>query len=418
MISAFEPTPLDNVRPMRFMGIADAALEKGHRITFFTGSFNHFNKTQRYHSTTYRSVVKHRYELVYIHSRPYTRNISYRRMVAHLDLANKLMAEIKSRKDLPDAVFISFPPISTVHKIIQWGEEKKIPVIVDIIDPWPDVFLKVFPGAFRGTAKSLMSPFYHKLKNILNSCSGITAISETYLQWAETFYTGDKPTACFYPAVQFPEITNTVAKLRLSLQKKEGRLRMIYTGSLAGSYDIAVILKAAEILEKKYPGKTEFAIAGNGPQESMVKAKAGELNNVKYLGWLNHEDIYREFCLSDLGLIQHTNGATQSVTYKLFDYLSAGLPVLNSLNGEMAAIIKENKAGMNNKSEDPASLADNIEKFILDESLLGEYRRNAVLFAENAGDSAKVYYKLIGFVESVVSGKRNKFFCPGKEVAV
>jgi hypothetical protein len=84
----------------------------------------------------------------------------------------------------------------------------------------------------------------------------------------------------------------------------------------------------------------------------------------------------------------------------------------------MATIIKDNKAGMNNMTKDPASLADNIEKFILDRSLLGEYRRNAVLLAENAGDSAKVYYRLIEFVESVVSGTRNKLFSLIKEVVV
>jgi hypothetical protein len=35
LIAAFEPTPIDNARPQRFMGIANAALACGHSVLFF-----------------------------------------------------------------------------------------------------------------------------------------------------------------------------------------------------------------------------------------------------------------------------------------------------------------------------------------------------------------------------------------------
>ncbi len=399
LISAFEPTPLDNTRPMRFMGIAEAALKRGHKITFFSSAFQHSSKTYRYTKTTYHTVVEGRYEMIFIHAKPYRANISFKRMLSHYDLANKLMAEINHQKKKPEIIFISLPPLSTADKVCSWGKKNNIPVVVDIIDPWPDVFTKQLPDSFSKIAPLLLFPFYNKLRRIFSNCTAVTAISQEYINWAKKFYKTQKPTAFFYPAIQLDEITEGFVNFRSSAQKDENKLRVIYAGSLASSYDIPIILTAAERLEKKYPGKTEFIIAGTGPQESLVKKKERELSNLRYVGRLNQNELYKELYLADLGLTQHVKGATQSVTYKLFDYLSAGLPVLNSLDSEMAAIIDTNKVGLNNSSGDAESLIANIEKFLSNRDMLQQYKENALRLTNELGDAKLVYNNLIEFIE-------------------
>ncbi len=399
LISAFEPTPVDNTRPMRFMGIADAAIALGHKVTFFTTTFKHGNKTQRYHQHTYHTVIPGSYELVFLHSKPYKGNITVQRMLAHRDLAKKLLAEVQTRTDKPDIIYISLPPLSTVQAICKWAKEHNIPVVVDIIDPWPAVFLKAFPTPVKGAGKILLSPFYKKLSYILNNCAAVTAISKQYTDWTTTFYNKPRPTAYFYPAIQFAEVKEAFKALATTTPKPTDKLRIIYAGSLASSYDIPTILGAAAIIEQKYPGKTEFLIAGTGTQEDLVKAKEKELSNIKYLGWLGQDQINTQFYLADIGLTQHVPGATQSVTYKLFDYLGAGLPILNSLVSEMAAIIEDNKVGFNNISGDPASLAQNVERFLTDPSLLPAYKSNALKLTAEQGDAQVVYSKLVHFIE-------------------
>lgn len=398
LISAFEPTPPDNLRPMRFMGIAEAALERGHKITFFSGTFKHSTKLHRFEKTTYQKV-KENYELVFVHSMSYHKNISVKRMLAHYDLAKKLMAGIKKQKNKPDLIFISLPPLSTVSKVTNWGKKNNIPVVVDIIDPWPEVFVKGFPQPFQKLSKTILWPFYNKFKNIIKKAAAVTAISEEYIQWSKKMGLNGKPSAVFYPAVQFNEVKFAFKRLQATCKKDEARLRIIYAGSLSSSYDIPTILSAAELLEQKHPGKTEFIIAGAGPQEELVKQKKPV--NVKFLGWLGQEDIYREFFLSHLGLTQHVKGATQSVTYKLFDYLSAGLPVLNSLESEMADLIQNNKVGLNNKPGNAESLVLNIEKFISNKNLLNQYKQNALKLTAEIGDSKVVYGRLVEFIELV-----------------
>ena len=99
---------------------------------------------------------------------------------------------------------------------------------------------------------------------------------------------------------------------------------MLYAGSLASSYDIPTILKAAEILEIKYPQKTEFVITGNGSQKYLIQEAEKRLKNVRYLGWVSKEELMKQYFLADLGLMQHKNSFTQTVTSKFFRYLGAG----------------------------------------------------------------------------------------------
>ena len=243
---------------MRFMNIANTAIKRGHKITFFTTTFKHGSKSQRFDKNTYQTIEEGKYDVVFIHSKPYKKNISFGRISAHYDLGNKLIEEIRSRNEKPGLVYISLPPLSTVDVVCKWGKENNIPVIVDIIDPWPDVFLKVFPTAIRSLVQLPLNPFYRKLRRIMNSCSGLSAISNQYVDWAKTFSDKKIDSEVFFPAVPLSEITKELNKLAGTIKKDNDLLRIVYTGSLSSSYDIPCILNAASLLEEKY------AIAATG----------------------------------------------------------------------------------------------------------------------------------------------------------
>jgi glycosyltransferase involved in cell wall biosynthesis len=116
----------------------------------------------------------------------------------------------------------------------------------------------------------------------------------------------------------------------------------------------------------------------------------------------------RQYYLSDVGLIQHKNNLTQTVTYKLFSYLSAGLPILNSLQSEMADIIRENRVGFNNDNGDVAGLVQNIERFLADRDLLNTYKENALNLTRKKGDSTAVYDRMLKLFGEVAGQKKKE----------
>jgi len=186
---------------------------------------------------------------------------------------------------------------------------------------------------------------------------------------------------------------------RYTKEKTSHPIRVIYAGSLASSYDIPTIIETVKIIDHKYPGQTQFIITGKGPQLSIIKQAQHQVSNLEYLGWVSKKELIRQYALADLGLIQHKNSLTQTITYKFFNYMSAGLPLLNSLQSEMADLIDKHGLGLNNKEQDVEGLVKNVESYIQNRDLLRRHSVNALAFTAKYGDTKAVYGSLVDFLE-------------------
>lgn len=399
LVSLFDPTPMDQSSVGRFTGIAQAAVARGHRVTHFTSTFRHTKKQHRFtESRTLR--ISELYSVRYLHSQAYRSNMEPKRFLAHLDFARRLVADFE-RYPAPDLIFLSMPPISVGHQVSQWAGPREIPFVVDIIDPWPDSFIKDLPAWLNWAGKLAITPFAGKLSYTLARAAAVTGISREYVKWALSHLApGATPlNRYYYPAVDLEKIQAELAEL--PEERRDDKLRVIYAGSLASSYDLPCILRAAELLEERFPGRTEFVIAGTGPQQALVEKYAERLPNVSYLGWLHKPELLRQYQRSDLGLIQHMNSLTQTVTYKLFSYLSAGLPVLNSLQSEMVDIIADNQVGLNNPEGDHEQLARNIEHYLHHPEELQGAKERALRLTAEQGDAPVVYDRLVQLLEGI-----------------
>ncbi|MEL7222983.1 MAG: hypothetical protein AAGJ93_16795, partial [Bacteroidota bacterium] len=159
----------------------------------------------------------------------------------------------------PDAIFISMPPLSTIHYVSKWGKKNKVPVTIDIIDPWPDSFIKDVPATIKPLARLAIYPYYRMLSNSFNRSKRVTAISKGYLQWASTFFGPGIKSDYFYLAADLDEVRSFADKVNQGEKKDHPEdIRLIYAGSLASSYDLPCILEAAEILSQQYPGRTKL----------------------------------------------------------------------------------------------------------------------------------------------------------------
>jgi glycosyltransferase involved in cell wall biosynthesis len=405
LISLFDPTPLDEPIFPRFIEIAKAANREGHEVKHFTSTFRHIKKAHRFKESKVVQINKG-YNLILTHSMSYKKNMSPRRFIAHRDYAKKLIKEFANLQK-PDIIFMSMPPLSTISEVTKWGKQNEVPVVVDVIDPWPDSFIKDVPKILKPIAQILIYPFYTKLRKSFTDASAITAISNGYLKWANQYHDKNKITRAFFLAIDVEEVKKELENLKKSPVGKRP-IRLIYAGSLASSYDIPSILKAAEIIENKYPRQSEFVFTGKGPQLEMIKKYEKRLNNVEYLGWLTKEELLRQYGLADIGLIQHKNSLTQTITYKFFNYMSAGLILLNSLQTEMAEMIDEYNLGLNNKEEDFKKLAENIEQYIKHPELLEKQKTRVIEFTREHGHTQNVYNKLLNFLIHIVKQNNAK----------
>ena len=398
LISIFEQTPIDKVFSTRFNSIGNEAVKRGHKVTYFASTFKHNTKNQRFDKTT-KVKENENFELIFIKSPSYSGNISAKRLKAHYDFAKEARKEIENHPK-PDVILMAFPPITLSREISSWARKQGIPVIMDIIDPWPSTFTIAVPGMLKPAANLALFPMERNLKKTLRNVSAVTAISQQYVDWAKGYYPGISKSKVFYPAADFDLMREHIQKWKNLVSKDPEKLTLIYAGSLAKSYDIKCILEAAGSLENDFPD-IKFKFAGAGPQEEQIKEYCSHHSNVDFLGRLNKDELMKQYFLSDLGFTQHIKGATQSVTYKLFDLLSAGLPILNSLESEMKEIIVDNKVGLHNEPGNWKQLRENILFFYNNREKIDNYRQNGFELTKKSGENSVIYGGFIDLLESI-----------------
>ncbi len=402
LVTAFEPIPSDHVRPMRYMGLANQLITQGHRVTILTTTFFHHTKAHRFDKDTIYEVEPN-YRVVILRSWSYGRNISIRRFLADWQLAQRLREYLPSLPK-PDVIVAALPPLSTVSTVLEYGVHHDVPVVVDVIDPWPDLFVTLVPPLAQPAARRLLWPFYRQVGKIMQQASGLSSISDTYLQWgAKLSDDPDQPKRVFYPAVDVSSVAHTGAQMETKhIASNNNKIRFVYAGALSRAYDVETIIECARILDTEGLDCVEFLIAGNGPKSESLVQMANGLPNVKLLGWLGAEDLAYLLAESHVGIACYSRYATQSITYKLFDYLAAGLPILTSLPGEMSDLIVRERVGEIYPTEDPVALARLVKELAEKPMRIRDMSGRARSFAEKAGDTKKVYGQMIDFLSEVV----------------
>ncbi len=399
LTSFFENTPIDDNQNTRYNSLIKEALDRNHEVTFWASTFKHNTKSQRFDKSTTVSI-KQGLDLNFIKSKAYKKNIGIKRLYSHYVLGKDIVKQMNLATKKPDVVVIAYPPISTAFEVVKWCKNNNIPVLVDIIDPWPELFelkLKKLP---KGVSRNLFSIQNKKAKYVFQNATAVTSISNQYLNWAKK-YEPKITTACFYPAIDAKTVDAQLLEASKTQTKKENVFKVIYAGSLGYSYDIPCILAAAALLKNEQ--NIAFVIAGVGPQLALIENAAKDLPNLKYVGRLSKERLMEEYSTSNIGLTQHIKGATQSVTYKLFDLLSCSLPIINSLESEMKDIIVDNKVGFHHQSGDSKALANFILELKQNTNLYNEMRSNAKNLFLEKGDSKKVYSQFLDFIETHVN---------------
>ena len=64
-------------------------------------------------------------------------------------MAYNLKTFLNQTTEIPDVVFVGYPPIEISFVMARWVKKKNIPFILDIKDQWPDLILDAFPTFYK-----------------------------------------------------------------------------------------------------------------------------------------------------------------------------------------------------------------------------------------------------------------------------
>lgn len=406
VVMSGEPLPMLGERPHRIGILSEYLASKGHKVTWWTTTFDHQMKKHLF-SNTKKDVVSKNRTMVYLHTKiKYKKNISVWRILNHY-FVGKEFRVISRQETTPDIIFCAYPTIDLAFESVKYGVEKKIPVVIDVRDLWPDIFWTSINDRFKPMAKFLLQKLIFKKQFIFNNCNAITAISDGYLKWAKeqlrepnltigkVFPLGYKKNPVKYSPDERDEV---LVKLGVDKSKKI----IWFVGSFGSTYDLEPVILAARELD--YRSDIQFVFSGDGQKNKIWKSLAKGCSNILFTGWLDKKGISILSEVTCVGLMAYAKGAPQGMPNKIFEYLSAGIPILSSLQTETKNILSSYNVGLTYDVEDYRDFIKKLE-FIIDvDAERAIMSQNAISLFDKEYSEDVIYSKLSVFLESFAIG--------------
>lgn len=360
---------------IRSYAMAQSLIRNGHQVTMVCGSFGagQTGLTQPFSKGMRRGMVDGidiiEFEL------PYSNALSFlKRILIFFSFAFKSIKVALTEQY--DVVFATTTPLTAGIPGIfaKWFRRK--PFVFEVRDLWPELpkamgviknpivlwmmsvlewtsyhsadrLVGLSPGIVDGIIKRGIAP--EKVASIPNGCD-LDIFASEHQAWRPE---GVKPTD----------------------------LMAIFTGTHGLANGLNAVLDAAVELKKRQRTNIKLVLVGDGMQKKALLERAVELqlDNVIFHDPVNKTKLAGLMASADIGLQILANvpafyyGTSPN---KFFDYISAGLPVLNNYPGWLAELITKEQCGFAVPPENPQAFADALEQAANQRERLIEMGRN------------------------------------------
>lgn len=397
LIRSSEPMPIvsPDMRLMRVGMMANQFAKRGHEVTWFSSSFDHYRKKQLCEKSKIVKV-KDNYNIYLIHARGYKKNISVSRIINHKIIAKKF-SNIAKKMEKPDLIYVSLPTIDYAEEAVKYGKKYHVPVIVDIRDLWPDIFYHNLPKVLANIARPYIKYLNYKTKKLLKNAFAINSISEDMLNWGLKKADRKKSKYDRYFYIGYDKKEEMQTKIKLIDDKK---FNIAFFATINNQFDYPKIAELANNLYKK-DKDIIINICGDGPQFELLKDNVKKLPNVKLFGWTNRGDLVNILEKSKIGLAPYKNtfDFQMSVSNKFAEYASYGLPIVIYSEGYMKKLINEHDCGIS--SQDMNKICNYIIKLKKDKKRYKEVSNNAKKIYEEKFIAKKIYKELVDYLEEL-----------------
>jgi len=408
-----EPLPIENSQPrlLRTGILANLLADRGHEVVWWTSAFDHFRK--RFHFSEDRTIeARAGLCLKLLHGCGYRSNVSLSRLVDHRQIARKFAVQSHSEMK-PDLILCSFPTIELSVEAVRYGHRERVPVVLDIRDFWPDVFVEIVPPALRPLARIMLHPLFRATREACAGATAVIGITPQFVEWGlrlagrpGTRLDRDFP----HGYVDEPPPTESADAARALWRARglqPGDSIACFFGTIGRQFELETVIEAAAMLRERCPS-LKFVLCGSGDRLDRYRVLAHGLQNVLFPGWVQSAEIWTLMRLSLAGLAPYRSerSFTLSLPNKVIEYLSAGLPIVSSLDGAVRTLIAQYNCGLAYENADAAGLAENLCRLYEDAELRSRLSTNADATFRERFVANKVYGRMIEHLETVCSEYR------------
>lgn len=378
IVNPFDNLPEEGAKPQRYSLLASEITGRGHGVVWWTASFSHSRKGRRMGAdgkplpAAWERGDGVRMRLVDVP--PYSGNVGLARMRSHGEFAGNLAAQAAAEVaagalEPPDMVVASTPPLSVARALADFKARWRCRVALDVMDAWPDAFSVLVPGPAvlgRLALWTVLSPLVRLSRRGFRLADVVTSTSRAYLELARRRGASAR-------MGWFPHSCAAVASGPFAAGAPGSPLRLCYVGNLGRFYDLKTMVDAVRLARGNGVDAT-LEIAGSGPREGEVRRMVSQADGVAFRGFLDAAGLDGLLSRCEVGIIPLLPKSAVAMPYKLPDYASHGLAVLECLGGESGRLVGRHRAGLHYGAGDARSLADAIAALDADRAGLAAMR--------------------------------------------
>lgn len=414
LMTVGEPLPTDpgEQRLHRAGVLASSLRNQGHDVTWWTSTFDHYHKEQRW-SHDHTALLDEHYRLQVVHSPGYKKNISLQRIIDHKSHAQRVKEKLAAETPSPDVILCSLPTLELCRVAVDYGHIHQVPVVLDVRDLWPDIFLDAFPAWAQWAVRPALLPMFNTVKYACARATAITGITSAFVDWGVAYAQRTRT----HLDREFPlgYFTQPQSKETIIAAKEFWRtigvdtpvaLRVCFFGNLSKTMaeEMFALIEAAKQLHTQ-GDNIQFIICGSGENLELYKKMAQGYDNIVFPGWMDAPRIRALMEISSVGLLPYRSRIDfmNAIPNKVAEYLSAGLPIVSSLKGVAEALLAENNCGVTYQNADVPSLVQALRTLASDTARLQTMAGNAATLFRQRFDAQRVYNDMGIYLQQIAS---------------
>ena len=369
----------------RFIAIAKL-LSKKYNVTLVTSRFCHILKSHRQSNKSLDNI-----DVVLIDEPGYSINVGLARLYSHYIFCQNFQKFLLSYKTKIDLVYSAYPLIKTNYILGKFKEKLGFKLVMDIQDTWPESISGPIPLLSNHLGKLILSPITNYANQTYAHADALIAVSETYMKRADVNHLDNQ-----YKEVVYIGADNFNFETNRSDQEK---IIATYIGTMAGSYDLETIVRASTLCHDQ----VEIQFIGTGPHEKKLQKLNSELGGyVQFKGIMPYDEAMEKLKYSDIAINPIRSTAQASITNKLSDYFSCGLPILSCQeNLEVQGLLAKG-GGIYYQSGDSKDLAQKLILLAKDRVELNKMSSINKKIAQDCFLREKSYMKINCLVERLL----------------
>jgi glycosyltransferase involved in cell wall biosynthesis len=158
------------------------------------------------------------------------------------------------------------------------------------------------------------------------------------------------------------------------------RARLLSARNLEPHYRVDVTLEAFALLRERFPDAT-LTIAGDGSERSRLARRAASLGGVRLVGRVWPADMPALYAEADVFV---NSSVIDNQPLSVLEAFAAGLPVVSTATGDIAALVRDGETGLVVPAGDPSAAAKAVITLL-------EYPVRALRMARRARSEVEAY---------------------------